>query len=366
MKKTNTRLFATLGVVAGLGLAFTPAFSYAADVSGDVQIETEIIPSLAMRIHSNADGTGNYGVIKYNPASAQSATDPEPTAANVASQATGLSLSANQADGTTLYSDIEIRSNTGQFKLEVADTDTDTALRNATTSTATNEFIPAGISTTTDANSGDLIVDPTVAGWGLMGGDIDSWTAIPASTATPLTIEAHGVNSTSPLAYSNAITVNYVVASGSTKTDTYGDTITYTATAMDANSRSSRSASSATAGCGQNEGDTCTIDGVDYQRLRDGKLWTVNPVSGSLWTVNPDVTNVHTADEQVRTACSNINANLPTAQDFHDLMDFYGGDDDTANWAAPYGTKSTGSQFYEATGYLGGFWTSTEYDDDLR
>ena len=244
MKKNTkkTKIAVALGVFAGFGAAALPMATFAADVSGDVQVQTEIAPSLAMRIHSNADVTCTddsdpttctdaYGFIGYNPATAQGPTDPAAVAGP--SQATGLTLSSNQADTTTLYSNIQVRSNTGKFKLEVADADTDTALRNASESTTENQYIPAGITTTTEA--GETVVDPTVAGWALKGGDVAAWTAVPASTGTPLTIAALGTNGVAPLAYSSEITVNYAVASGLTKTDTYGDTVTYTATALDSN-----------------------------------------------------------------------------------------------------------------------------------
>ncbi|MBQ3305881.1 hypothetical protein IJH02_00365 [Candidatus Saccharibacteria bacterium] len=236
----NVRILAALGVVAGLGAASIPVASYAADVSGNVEIETEIEPSLAMRIHSNADQTcsgdpevctDTYGFVGYNPASAQGSGDTAATASGVASQATGLTLSSNQADSTTLYSNISVRSNTGRFKVEVQDSDDDTAMRNESGSTTAGQFIPAGVTTTTE--NGDTVITPSVAGWALKGGDVANWTAITASTGTPITIKASGTNATAALAYSDNITVNYGVASGLTKTDTYFDTITYTATALD-------------------------------------------------------------------------------------------------------------------------------------
>ena len=277
MSKT-TKIIAALGVVAGIGVASLPLASYAegeTSVSGNVRIEVEISPAIAMRIHSNADdytysevtpeGTENpseegwyvesdgvysltedttvqagttyytrggsyYGFIGYNPADAQGPTDEAPVAGP--SLATGLQLSANQADEATLFSNIEVRSNTGAFKLELADADTDTSLNLATPSLTTNEYIPAGVTTKTDA-SDNVVIDGTVAGWAIKGGDITSWTAVPASdAATPLTILASGTNATSPLAYSAATTVNYGVASGLTKTGVYSDIVTYTATAL--------------------------------------------------------------------------------------------------------------------------------------
>ena len=290
MSKT-TKIIAALGVVAGIGVASLPLASYAdgeTSVSGNVRVEVEISPAIAMRIHSNADdytytavtpegtenpasegwyvlddgsyvltedttiqaGTtyytrsaGNYGFIGYEPSDAQGPSD----AAAIAgpSLATGLQLSANQADESTLFSNIEVRSNTGSFKLELLDADDDTRLNLATASSTANEYIPAGV-TLISGGVNDGKINGQVAGWAVKGGDVTNWTAVPAGASadydatqgtgtaaqTPLTILANGTNTTSPLAYSAATTVHYGVASGLTKTGVYSDIVTYTATAM--------------------------------------------------------------------------------------------------------------------------------------
>ncbi|MBQ6355387.1 hypothetical protein IJJ18_03195 [Candidatus Saccharibacteria bacterium] len=260
MSKT-TKIIAALGVVAGIGVASLPLASYAegeTSVSGNVRLEVEISPAIAMRIHSNADQTctdddsdpetpdtctDNYGFIGYEPADAQGPSD----AAAVAgpSLATGLQLSANQADESTLFSEIEVRSNTGAFKLELLDADDDTNLNLATPSATANEYIPAGV-TLISGGANDGKINGQVAGWAVKGGDVTSWTAVPAGASadydadagtgtaaqTPLTILASGSNATSPLAYSAKTTVNYGVASGLTKTGVYSDIVTYTATAI--------------------------------------------------------------------------------------------------------------------------------------
>lgn len=279
MSKT-TKIIAALGVVSGLGVAAMPALTFAdgTSVSGNVKVEVEIEPAIAMRIHSNNDVAYNavtpedgdnpsekgwyekdgdvytlstdtevnadktyyaqdsdaYGFIGYEPESAKASSD----AAAVAgpSLATGLQLSANQADLTTLWSNIEVRSNTGKFKIELIDADDDTSLNLATPSTTANEFIPA--------QAGEPVA--ATAGWAVKGGDIADWSKMPknasadydaeTSTGTPaeaaLVVLAAGTNGTSPLQYSAATKVNYGVASGLTKTGVYSDIITYTATAL--------------------------------------------------------------------------------------------------------------------------------------
>lgn len=348
MRNNNkTKIIATLGVVAGLGLAAFPAFSYAAEVSGDVQIDTAINPAIAMRIHSNADDT--YGFIGYNPATAQGPTDPAAVAGP--SEATGLTLSSNQSNTTALYSNIEVRSNTGQFKLEVADNDTDTAMRNATSSATTNQYIPAGVTTKTEA--GETVIDPTVAGWALKGGDIANWSAIVSSEATPLTVKAAGTNTTNPLAYSDQITVNYAVASGLTKTDTYSDTITYTATVTDT------ALVDPFADCGRNEGDTCTVSNTEFKRLKDGRLWTTSSQGDTTWTTSANRSSVHEMDASAIAMCTDLGADFPTAQDFVDLIVAYGG---AAGYsAAPYGYNDRDGDVQNATGWSGIYWTATEY-----
>lgn len=279
MTKT-TKVIAALGVVAGLGVAALPLSSYAADgvsVSSNVKVETTITSALAMRIQSNNDGksytavtpengadpstkgwyekdgdvynkstdtsvadgktyyaqSDAYGFIGYEPNSAKAEAD----AAAIAgpSLATGLELSANQADLTSLWSNIEVRSNTGKFKVQLIDADDNTSLNLATPSTTENEFIPA--------QNGEPAA--ATAGWAVKGGDISDWTKMPKNASsdydaesstgtaaeTALTVLANSTNGTTPLAYSAATKVNYGIASGITKTGVYSDIITYTATA---------------------------------------------------------------------------------------------------------------------------------------
>ncbi|MBR5620925.1 hypothetical protein IKW75_00325 [Candidatus Saccharibacteria bacterium] len=65
MSKT-TKIIAALGIVAGLGVAALPAFTYATDpvsTTGDVEVQVEVLPAIAMTITGNNDtGTESHGV----------------------------------------------------------------------------------------------------------------------------------------------------------------------------------------------------------------------------------------------------------------------------------------------------------------
>lgn len=63
MSKT-TKIIAALGVVAGLGVAALPAFTFAADpVSGDVDLYVKVNPAIAMTITGNNDNASAEGHI---------------------------------------------------------------------------------------------------------------------------------------------------------------------------------------------------------------------------------------------------------------------------------------------------------------
>ena len=59
MSKT-TKIIAALGIVAGLGVAALPAFTFAVEpVTGDVEVQVEVQPAIAMTIEGNNDN-GNH------------------------------------------------------------------------------------------------------------------------------------------------------------------------------------------------------------------------------------------------------------------------------------------------------------------
>lgn len=60
MSKT-TKIVAALGIVAGLGVAALPAFTYAETVTGDVEVIVEVQPAIAMTIEGNNDNGELHG-----------------------------------------------------------------------------------------------------------------------------------------------------------------------------------------------------------------------------------------------------------------------------------------------------------------
>lgn len=60
MSKT-TKIIAALGVVAGLGVAALPAFTFAETVTGDVDVIVEVEPAIAMTIAGNNDDNSHEG-----------------------------------------------------------------------------------------------------------------------------------------------------------------------------------------------------------------------------------------------------------------------------------------------------------------
>lgn len=223
------KMIAVLGVVAGSYTSMLPLTAYGVatctnngrQCADTVDVHVNVNPVIAMQIVSNND-TATSQVQAYSEGS-----EPEtPTAADPAAQegpslATGLSLSANQADLTTLWSVVKVRSNTGAFTLTLRDADGSTNLDLATPSAVANEYIPA--------QDGEPTAE--TAGWAVKGGNLADWSAMPNSSADGLVIASNGSNDVTPTtAYSDDIKVNYGIASGTTKAGKYSDTIVYTAT----------------------------------------------------------------------------------------------------------------------------------------
>lgn len=79
MSKT-TKIIAALGVVAGLGVAALPAFSYAESTTGEVEVQVEVLPAIAMTISGNNDtpthDSLNYVTVTPNPDQTQDPQNP--------------------------------------------------------------------------------------------------------------------------------------------------------------------------------------------------------------------------------------------------------------------------------------------------
>ena len=233
MSKT-TKVIAALGVVAGLGVAALPAFTYAAEnVSGNVDLRVDVVPAIAMTITGNNDdnshgGSGNGAVDVFNPATAASSkidTHTTPAASTTVASSSWISLLpnavANGNDTNGFKSTINVYTNAaGGYTLNVKDTDSTLALTGSNGGT-----IPAGVPA-----SGDTTFDLSAgtAAWGYVIGTASTTGA----GYTPISdTDALVKTKATPTSGGEQTIVYYGVATGSDQpTGTYTDTIVYTAT----------------------------------------------------------------------------------------------------------------------------------------
>ncbi|MBP3899404.1 hypothetical protein J6D24_01180 [Candidatus Saccharibacteria bacterium] len=249
MSKT-TKIIAALGVVAGLGVAALPAFTYAtASVSGQVEVRVDVDPAIAMTISGNNDYDGTTtpkpegvqdGVSVYDGSSIiggynAANTNPQGVDKNadgytIQTSGSKLSILPNQfkqGTGTTgedtdgFGSLVTVYTNNGTYSLSVADADSDTSLRAGTQQTTDPEIPALNSEATTPIGIG-------VSAWGYkLSGTDNSWVAMQANTNARVLVNG-GAASTA----GNPSTILYAVSTSPTQaTGTYKDTIVYTATA---------------------------------------------------------------------------------------------------------------------------------------
>ena len=189
MSKT-TKIIATLGVVAGLGVAALPMGAFAADSAATQEVEVTVTIGESISIAIDGDGTGTY-------------TDP-----NISVDMEQNSISEDQ------YSTISISTNSENgYKLTVKDSDDNTSLLNADDGVST---IPAGTS-----------IAAGTAAWAIKGGLLTDYTAMVASDAEALVL-AERDSATDGL---ETTTINYGFSTApSQEQGAYKDTIVYTAT----------------------------------------------------------------------------------------------------------------------------------------
>lgn len=276
MSKT-TKVIAALGVVAGLGVAALPAFTYATEtVTGDVEVQVEVVPAIAMTITGNNDGgthapvtysavaspegnpsqngyyersgsAGSYvytastdtevdgektyytqdaatsyaAVNNFNPADAASSEidgHETPAAAVLGTSSSYISLLPNSTaignSTNNFRSAITVYTNAASgYDLTLKDKDADTALINANGAT-----IPATSATTLSAGT---------AAWGYRVSGGSDWLAVPASTGTAASIASLDHKTSG----GDETIVEYGVATSADQaTGLYADTIVYTAT----------------------------------------------------------------------------------------------------------------------------------------
>ena len=234
MSKT-TKIIAALGVVAGLGVAALPAFSYAVGpaVSGDVQLDVEVLPAIAMTISGNndsgthkqsgdtttfgaidvfSDGTNTAGSVDGHTVAASTLT----TSSSYTSILPNAKVDGDSSNGfgstVTVYTN-----NSAGYTLAIKDADSTLDLTNENSDT-----IPAGatISAGTAAwayqlqkSDGTNVADPAYA----------------AITASDVTIVTRNTETSG----GSESFIGYGVSTASDQaTGIYKDTIVYTATAQ--------------------------------------------------------------------------------------------------------------------------------------
>lgn len=222
MSKT-TKVIAALGVVAGLGVAALPAFTYAEQqsqsVSGNADLYVEVQPAIAMTIEGNNDGNTEYGtngdnaaVNVKNPTGATTIDGVNVSSFDVAtaSKASSSYVSLLPNSTATMTSTITVyTNNTSGYTLAVKDADETTAL----TRVGGTETIPAGAEA----------VAAGTAKWNLSGGLLTN----AAIAATDQNVKVTNAKTSG----GDETVVTYNVATAADQaTGVYTDTITYTAT----------------------------------------------------------------------------------------------------------------------------------------
>ena len=241
----SSKIITGLGLVAALGIAIVPASSFATDpyVNGQVEVDVEVLPAIAMTITGNNDNNaanitsgaytaGTYQAVdNYDHDGGETETETGSVMNHASAHITGVSssyaslLPNNKVDGAFgdgangFGSTITVYTNDSDgYTLTLKDADTTTALTNED-----GETIAAG--TTITAGTSNWAYKIMVQD----GTDVASpvYAAIAASTATAAQITQTDDATTTAGSVSK---VAYGVSTKSDqKTGIYADTIVYTA-----------------------------------------------------------------------------------------------------------------------------------------
>ncbi|MBR2659459.1 hypothetical protein IKD60_01730 [Candidatus Saccharibacteria bacterium] len=232
----STKIIAALGVVAGLGVAALPAFTYAASVDGDAEVIVEVSPAISLAITGNNDEATGFGpFFESDPTGVYTSA----TGLNTNTSSSKVTMSPNQivegqdtASGNTGYgflSTLTVNTNDkGGYTLNVkAATADDVNLTNANSDTI--DALSAAAASFTQGTEG----------WGIKADDDysiqegaqaaikdDQWYPVTASNQLIRPAVA------SPTGYANQATKIYygVSTDAAQPTGTYQSTLTYTAT----------------------------------------------------------------------------------------------------------------------------------------
>ena len=235
----SSKIITGLGLVAALGIAIVPASSFAATaqtVSGNVELQAEILPAIAMTIVGNDDVAspqhdatsgltyGATGFADESPAgsdvdgyshsnnhegiTSSSYVGITPNTANTATALSTITIYTNNASGYTLSTQAAGATLVKDASNSIASIETaDTA--------PSSSNLGWGFKTAKSTGSGSVTTTTT---------DFTKWNAVPTSAAQ---LASSAVKTSSGDSY----TVNYGVAvDDSVETGFYKQTITYTAT----------------------------------------------------------------------------------------------------------------------------------------
>lgn len=234
MSKT-TKIIAALGVVAGLGVAALPAFTYAETVSGNADVYVELESAIAMTIVGNNDDTDGDGTAS----SQQYTTDPVTAGVGVSAPAgasaidTYIPATMDIANGRSssyismLPNDSKHGSDANGFKstITVYTNDSGYTLSIGALSALANQ--KSGSSATIAATG---IVKAGTAGWGYAV-DTPVATDSDGTTANYAVAAADIKDGTGPTNDGDETVVYYGVSTDADQeTGVYKATVTYTAT----------------------------------------------------------------------------------------------------------------------------------------
>ncbi|MBR2989624.1 hypothetical protein IKF40_01700 [Candidatus Saccharibacteria bacterium] len=230
----STKIIAALGVVAGLGVAALPAFTYAASVDGNAEVIVEVSPAISLAITGNNDDAAGFGkFFESDPSGVY--TDATGLSTNTSSSK--VSMAPNQivegqdsdsgATGYGFLSTLTVNTNSkGGYTLNVkAATAADVDLTSGT------DTIPAIATAATNFTQG-------TAAWGIKADDDYSITegtqaAIKNDKWYPVSITDQLIRPAvaSSTGYANQATKIYygVATDDAQPTGTYQGTLTYTA-----------------------------------------------------------------------------------------------------------------------------------------
>lgn len=183
-----TSAIAALGVVAGLGVAALPLSTYA-QTSGPVTVKAEVNSSISVEYEGEPEV--NFGTL------------------------------LNDSDVVTRKGQVTVKTtNENGYTLTVRDTDADNAL----TKTGADGLVAAA-----KIDAGTPAKNTTA--WGIAGGDLTGWNAVPASTANGLEVKKVSTKLTDG---TDTVDLTFGISIGTLEDGVYSTDIVFTAVANEA------------------------------------------------------------------------------------------------------------------------------------